>query len=423
MKFWIVRTRNELARRVWQLRKSLKVPNALFFVFLLLALAGCSNVESLEYSNKNAEQKRLTLKFVDVSDATFAPSGEFLAIQGSSNFYVLPTRNLFDAFKTLTDYPARTGKIIGFLPSGKLIYSDRGEIFSLNAANAQVERLFDKTASTPLANKDFARKEYVIVSDDLIVTGDGNYDWGVGKGNIFRYDLSTKNVIKGPTIPAFWYASKSSDGRYVLYEHGAEANNNVELYDVSSNRNFAISKYFNFKKLFPSMKATDEVPIGWLANQNRFLALVEPNDEEQYTDNHTLVLFDVATKGIIWKTSLSHGLFPSSFQEIGDGRSLLCLDDGIHELSLLNGKIITFPGFKGTQCSVSPDRMEIAFIESNLLKVIGTAGGNERDLFELPSNWKHAEDYKGMGSRPPLWSPTGDSLIMFGQGQLLLVQH
>ncbi len=397
---------------------------SVFSIFLVLIVSSCSFVESPKISDKiPVVVKDSTLELDGVSDAVFSLSGEFLAVQGPSKFYILPTANLIDTFRSLEDYPKLGGTILGFISSSKLVYAESDEIFRVDATDGRIEKLFDKTNSKPLATADRARKEFVIVSADLIITGDGNWDWGEAKGNIYLYDLVGRKVTKGAVIPAFWYASKSSDGKYVLYEHGAEDNNNVDLYDVPSNKNYAISKYFNFRKLFPSMSGTDEVPIAWLPNKHQFLALVQPNDDEGDANLQHLALFDVVGKRVVWKTNLENDFFPSSFQLLKDGRSLLCLEAGIHELSLLNGKLTKLGGFDGSKCSVSPDLSEVAFFDSNTLTVSPTAGEGKQKLFDLKSTWQFEEDYKGMGNRPPIWSPKGDALVLFGKGQLLLVKR
>ena len=55
--------------------------------------------------------------------------------------------------------------------------------------------------------------------------------------------------------------------------------------------------------------------------------------------------------------------------------------------------------------------------------VAAIAGIGTQKLLELEPTWKSEEDYKGMGNRPPLWSPNGDTLVLFGKGQLLLVKR
>jgi hypothetical protein len=400
------------------------IRTVVLLMFFMVAFAACQFVKPLESKSEPLAPPRSELRLSEVSNAIFSFSGEFVAVQAPSKFYLLPTGNLFESFKTLEDYRAYRGTIIGFLPSDRLVYSDGGEIFRVDAAGTQAEKLFDKSAAVRLADQDVVRKEFVIVSEDLIVTGDGNYDWGEAKGNIFLYDLKEKKVTKGPSIPAFWYASRSPDARYVLYEHGAEANNNVEIYDVLSNRNFAVSEYFNFRKAFPTLRATDEMPIDWLSSAEQFLAIVEPSGEDDLqTVVSKLVLFDVPKRQIIWKTDLKAPFFPSAFQEISNRRALLCLDDGVYDLSLLDGSVSKVSDSSVTQCSISRDRKEFAFVESNVLKVVGTEGRDERKVVEIPADWKHAADYKGMGSRPPLWSPKSDSIVLFGVGEILMIRR
>ena len=242
-------------------------------------------------------------------------------------------------------------------------------------------------------------------------------------GNIFRYDLKRKRVIKGARISDFWYASLSPSGKYILYEHGSDVNNNTDLYDISQDKNHPISEYFNFKNSFSEYEATDEYPIVWLRNQDRFLAGVNSNDDnDEIGEKVWLALFDVLGKKVSLKKLLDKWFFPSNFQQLDDNKALLSYEDGVYELSLENGDLRKNSNIDGGQIAVSPDRTKITFIKSSQLFVASPDGNNRKLILDLQSDWKPQTAYKGGGERLPVWSTDSNSLILFGENQLLFIQ-
>lgn len=358
------------------------------------------------------------------SDAVYSQSGKFLALQGSSKFVVFQSHDLRKSFDDLKKLREWDGKIIGFLPRDSLIYFNNEGVFALDPIIQKAEKLFIPAVGKHLT-EDFALRlnSIVIASKDLIITGDGSYDWGGEMGNIFRYDLKRRRMTRGARIPMFWYASLSPSTKYILYEHGAEDNNNAELYDVRQNKNYSISDYFNFKKTLPELKNTDEVPVAWLDNQDLFLAQISPQgDEDGSSTNEWLVLFDVPSRKIIWKRPLEKWFFPTHFQQLDRNKGLFVVDDSIYELSLTDGSSRKLSEIDGKSIAASPDGKTMAFVMSNQLFVASPDGRGKKLLCNIPSDWKTQTAYKAMGERPPLWSENGDTVILFGENQLLFAK-
>lgn len=355
------------------------------------------------------------------TEAIYSASGKFLAIQSGSKFFLLPTENLSETIQNLEKSRARDGQIVGFLPSETLLYWHQNKIFALDPSASTERVLFSGNAAKLLSEQSLDAKEIVVVSDDLIVSGDGNYDWGADKGNIFKFDLKRKRFSRGAPIHAFWYASPSPSRRYVLYEHGAEDNNNSDLYDIAQNKNYPLAEFFNFKKEFPKYDATDEKPVAWIG-ADKFLAEVSGNGDGVENDGTFLVLFDAAAKKIVWKKPVERWLFPTAFQQLSADKALVNYENKVYELSLKDGKMAKISAVEGSSIAISPDKKRIAFFNSNQLFVAAISGDDKKSILELPAGWKHQEAYKAMGERTPLWSADGGSLILFGEKEMLFVK-
>jgi Tol biopolymer transport system component len=101
---------------------------------------------------------------------------------------------------------------------------------------------------------------------------------------------------------------------------------------------------------------------------------------------------------------------------------LVNYDEDVYELSLADGKERQIRGISGKSLALSPDKKKIAFIKSNRVFTALINGGSKKTVLDLPPEWKPATDYKGMGEHPPMWSPTGDGLVLFGENQLLIAR-
>ena len=343
--------------------------NRILLTTLILTLITTVLVRAIYAQDSELKVDKIKPNIVKLSgarDVIYSPSVKFLAIQASSKFFLLNVQNLSESFDNLQNARKRDGQIIGFLPSETLIYSNGKETFALEPIKQESRKIFSQNLAHYLNDNDLTDKIIVIVSNDLIITGDGSYDWNGKMGNIFRYDLKKKRVIKGARISNFWYASLSPSSKYILYEHGSDVNNNTDLYDISRDKNYPISEYFNFKNSFPKYEETDEYPIAWLRNQDRFLAGVNSNDDnDEIGEKVWLALFDVLGKKVSWKKLLDKWFFPSNFQKLDDNKALLSYEDGVYELSLENGDLRKNTNIDGGQIAVSPDRTKITFIKSS----------------------------------------------------------
>jgi hypothetical protein len=362
-------------------------------------------------------------------DAFFSPSGQYAAIQTGDHFVLLPAQNLAEAFADESKLTSRPGLIIGFSSSDTLVFSNAEGVFAIESPGPTSRRLFAPKGAKHLVDfKDMSDRSLVFAPNDLLIAGDGNYDWGAERGNIYQYDLRRGQVTKGAQIDAFWYASVSPSGRFVLYEHGAEDSNYTELYDIRRNRNHPISKYFNFKTIFPQYRATEEHPLVWLREGDRFLAEISEDDapEENMAmpppEKLWLALFDVPTRKMIWKKQVKEFCFPTDFQQLDQTKALIGYEDGVYELSLADGNLRKNPKIDADVFAVSPNGKKLAVVKSNRLYIASPDGGRPQPVLDLPAEWTAQTAYKGMGKRPPLWSPDGQSLILCGENEMIVVR-
>lgn len=403
--------------------------NRNLFLRLILILAGISSASIVAAQDSEFKVDKINSKAVRISGAknvVYSPSGKFAALQTSSNFLLLPAQNLGQSIENPANARFTRGQIIGFLPSETLIYCTDDGVFALDPLKLTSRKLFSQTAAQRLIENQPNEKAIVIASNDLLITGDGSYDWGGNKGNIYKFDLARKRVTKSAVIWDFWYSSLSPTGRFVLYEHGAENNNNTDLYDILQGKNYPISKYFNFKINFPKLKATDEVPIIWLRGRDRFLASVSPADDGENDpvkeEPDWLVLFDVPTRKILWKKPMDKRAFPTEYHQLDSNKLLVNFEDGIYELSLANGSLRKNSRLDGKQIAVSPNGKMVAFTKSNQVIIASPGGNNKKVILDLPADWKWQTAYKGMGERSPLWSADAKSLALFGENDVLVVK-
>ena len=166
-----------------------KMKNLIFFIILILTLTGINFVRaaSAQDNFKIEKIKPNVVRISGAKDALFSPSGKFLAVQASSYFYLLPVQNIDKSLENAAAAHKYDGLAIGFLPSETLIYSNSQGVFALESLKPNEGRkLFSPDSAKLLIElEDLRRKEVVIASNDLIITGDGHYDWGTEKGNIY----------------------------------------------------------------------------------------------------------------------------------------------------------------------------------------------------------------------------------------------
>jgi hypothetical protein len=390
------------------------------------AVAQDSRISELTVEKISSNAARVS----GAENAVYSRSGKFLAIQSASEFLLLPAGKPIESFSESGSARRRNGRIIGFLSTDTLVYSAGGEIFALDAVTQKSRKLFSRSGGQRLADKVLSQREFVIVSDDLIITGDGQYDMGGNPGNIYRYDLKNRRVKKGAPIKQFWEAALSPSGKYILYERGGEQSNYVDYYDVRQDKNHEAARRFNFRKAFPQFSETSASPLIWVGSRDAFLAYVtsgvhpddiKPEDEEKHNKTW-LCLLDATGGRILWKKLVERDAFQSQFQPLSAGKVLVNYGEDVYELSLADGRESRIRGIGGKSMVLSPDKKKITFIKSNRIFTALVNGGSEKPVLDLPPDWKPATNYKGMGERPPMWSPTGERLIVFGENQLLIAR-
>jgi hypothetical protein len=398
----------------------------LTFIIIFAVFAGTG--QEIEMTVAKLSEKVIRLSGAET--AVPSPSGRFVAVQASAKIIVLPAENLFKSFAAVSKFKPRDGIILGFLPSDTLVYLTNEEIFGLDPVSQKTRLLLPRETGEMLAGRTLIQNEFVLVSDELIVSGNGDYEMGGLPGNIFRYDLRRKRLTKGSKIKQFWYAALSPSRNFILYEHGGEQSNFTDFYDVRRDRNYEAAEYFDFRKAFPEFRKTNAFPLIWAGRGERFLAFVasgeHPDDikpEDEKEQGRTwLALFDIPARKIVWKKLTDKSAFPSAFQPAGAGKVLVNYGAEVYELSLANGRERKLSGIDGSSLVVSPDKKRIAFIKANRVLTAFVDGSGTKPIFELPAGWKAAAGYKSMGERPPLWLPRGNALIFFGELELLIAR-
>jgi hypothetical protein len=351
-----------------------------------------------------------------------------MIVQLSWGFYVFPTEKLDEAETNFKEsrFPCLEGWAKGFLPSGKIVFAGRRGLYTLDPATKKTEPIYQVTAAEEENGNYLIDGEIISVSENLIVSGDGDYDLGLKKGNILRFDVKRRSAARLAQIRGFQNPMLSPGGKYILYEHNGENGGNTDFYDLAANRNYPLAERFNFNRAFPQYKRTFERPIAWIS-PNRFLAEVDENqtapaDKYKADSKPWLVLFDVAGK-IIWKRQTTFELIPPYFHQLSATKALMENDGGVYEISLTTGKSEMFlPALDGKTISVSPDKKQIAYFDIKHLYIASLDGKNAKSVFALPFDWTEVSAYKEMGAPPPLWSPDGKRLIIFDKKRALFIR-
>jgi hypothetical protein len=314
---------------------TLRMKNAILVIFNILMLAALGFAQG-DLTVQVEKLEKNGLQITGAEDAKYSPSGEWLAINTASRFYLLPTAGLDEALANLEKTPSLEGQVVGFMPSGKILYTTMKGTFTLDPATLKSNAIFQMTKDDEENERFYSQNALVVVSENLIVSGDGRFDIGLEKGNILRFDTRSSQHApsRGARIDGFEYPTLSPSGRFVLYEHGAESSNHADFYDVRENVNHPMSKRFNFRAAFPRYKKTLEVPIAWV-DRDRFLAIVEENKlgvdvlyRQEYTDGtEWLVLCDASTGKIVWKKQAGITFLPSQFQQISPTKGIAQIKD------------------------------------------------------------------------------------------------
>lgn len=391
--------------------------NTLITIIAFMAMVNCAVAGGLP--GGVAAIKPNVYQLNGATDAVFSPDGRCLAVQYPGRFALLPAGNIPAALADPANLPVWEDRIIGFLPGSNLIFTDAAGTYSLDTLSFNTTRLLAEDISK-YPPRGIGTKSMVIVSNDLLITGDGQADWDGRKvGNIIRIDLINGTVTRGTAISAFWYAALSPGGRYILYEHGAEDNNDVDFYDILADKNYRLSRYFDFQSAFPGYLETREIPLKWL-NDSQFIASVSV-DRVLNDPRRQLILFDIENRTMLWKTLTEVPVWPNQFALLNGATAFFNYPGkGFYRLSLTDGSIERLGGLGGEAFALSPDGKSVAFLEKEDLSLYRFSDGSRRHLLAL-AGWQAQHAYKGMQNRAPLWSPAGDALLLFGKSQLILI--
>jgi hypothetical protein len=344
-----------------------------------------------------------------------APGG--LIITSASHFAeIASVRELFADSRPDSNLITETvRRFIGVLPNGSILFKTASGAFMRTHQTSVVKRFVSESDLEKLSDLDQAT---VIVSDRLIVSGNGHFDWGGEKGFLYQFDPSSGALQKGPAIAGFWYGSVSPSRRYILFEHGAEESNWTELYDLQTNRVHSIGRYFPWPRSPYFRLDREEFPIKWMRNADRFLAIIE-FDVDSGDSKKWLVLFDVPSRTPIWKKRSDLSFFPSDFVQINERKAYVRSDSGIRTLSLATGVQRTVRGVNASSMSNHRESGEIAFVDKGELFVARSGFRNRRSIAKLPVGFMFSSAHKGMGERPPLWSPDGKVVFLIGKNEVM----
>ena len=397
------------------------------FAMSVVVRAQCSDESPIEKIAPQATQVS------GATDVIFSPSGKSVIVQLSWGFYVLPTEKLDDADAGFEEsrYPCLEGWAKGFLPSEKIVFAGRRGLYTMEPATKKTEPIYQITAAEEENGNYLIDGEMVLVSENLIVSGDGDYDLGLKKGNILRFDVERRSASRRAEIRGFQNPMLSPGGRYILYEHNGENGGNADFYDLAADRNYPLAGRFNFKRVFPEYKLTFERPIAWIS-PSRFLAEVVENqsapgaesaEEAELSTERWLVLFDAETGKLVWKRQANAEMLPPYFHQLSATKALALAGGDIYEISLSDGKSRRIVSdFHGNSFSVSPDKKQLAYFSAGHLYTASVDRKNEKSVFDLPADWKSVSAYKDKGAQPPVWSPDGRRLIIFDEKRVIFIK-
>ncbi|MES0490538.1 MAG: SH3 domain-containing protein [Leptospirales bacterium] len=353
--------------------------------------------------------------------ALFSPTGKTLAIQSINHFAIVKLNSLE---KPITHENMWFGNILGFLPSGELLYSTDKATFLLNTKSRKSRNIMNKTFST----NNFRHGSFVIVSENLAVYLQA-HSWEGTVYPILRYDLKTGVEKKGAPMFSSWQGQLSPKKNYIVFQYGDESTNSMEIYDIKNDAVLTFGEHFNMEKYFPDYFEENQSPIGWLEDGKKFLAGITMKSGDSW-----MILFDVVKKKIVWKKKRENWVFPADFQQLNNKTALLAFPSGtdVLELTLRTGEIKPTTLVKGRYFKVSSDQNKIAYFTAmntepgNMkppeLFIADVKAGTQTKILDLPY-WHFGTSYKGMGVHPPVWSPENKFLLILGTRNILLIRN
>ena len=358
-------------------------------------------------------------------NAFYTPGGKYLIVTASERFAVLPTADLDERIANLDRARSWEGTPSGYLPSGKIVFSTLRGLYALDPATEKVQTIFALPESEFETERNYLDWNLIVLSENLIIAGDGDSSDGSPDGNILRFDVKRQRRTRGAPIAGFYNPRLSPSRKYILFEHGNGLDTEkVDIYDIRSGRNWHLMRRFNFKRAFPRYKNIKVRPIDWVG-ADTFLAEVEKVESEREISDATylseqswIVLLNAATGKIVWKIQPRIAFGATSYEPLGGDKMLVDTTEGVYELSLADGKLKQLAHLKGQRFAPSPDRTRLAYFENlDELFVSRTNGAQKQKIIKLPKEW----NVERWTLRPPLWSPDGKRLIVFDEKEFLLV--
>jgi hypothetical protein len=372
------------------------------------------------------------LKVANVADAGYVtlgayytPDGKYLVVAASGEFAVLRAENLAEKIANLDRARAWKGTPSEYLPSGKIVFSTTQGIYALDPVAEKIQTIYELRADEIDPESYYLDWNMIVMSDDLIIAGDGDSGDGSPDGNILRFDVNRKRRTRGAPIAGFYNPQLSPSRRFVLFEHGNGLDTEyADIYDLRRERAARLAARFNLRRAFPKYKKIKIRPVRWVG-ENTFLAEVEKLENNREISDATytsadswIVLLDAATGKIVWKVQPKISFGATSYAPLGAGKMLVDTTDAVYELSLADGKIKPLPGLEGQSFAPSPDKKKAAYFKNlNELYVSGLDGTQTKKILELPKAWNVTR----WALRPPLWSPDGKHLIVFSEKEFLFV--
>lgn len=403
--------------------------NKLKTLLLILTVwlsAATARAQTLDGSPPPVE--RISPNAIQISGLTYArfsPDGYWLVLETDAGFYLVPG----ERFETLVEdfensrYRYTEGWAREFLPSGRVVFSSRRGLFALDAADGKTQTIYQLTAEDERNGTYPWDSEIIAVSEDLVISGNGDYDTGGEKGHVVRFDVRRARYTRGAQIDGFKNPRLSPGGKYILYEHGNDEDRYAALYDIRRNVNLALAQRFDFKRHFPKYKRVNVKPLIWVA-PDKFVAGLDENQFEKFKASKNplnipdtpawLALLDAASGQIVWKKQMSFNA-PEFLEQLSASKAAFYNEYGHYEVSLADGRLTKLPDIEGNIFVVSPDKKRTAYINGGQIFVSALDGANKKKAFDLSESWQ--QNYRSLR-----WSPDGKLLLVTSEDRLLIIR-
>lgn len=365
------------------------------------------------FSSGMEKQNMLALSGAEIRPETlyFSPEGSFIVLEKGDFFFIF---DLDHPEKFNCDRQMLYGKMLGFLPSGHLLYLAPEGIFKLDVKTHVSRKIMENYSGYP----DSEKKYFTIVSNSVAVfpfgaMGVRRYNLENGERDFINYNVAENRVI-GKLV--------SSGKRYLAFIAGDESHTTSFVFDVENDAVIYLGKIMVEEGL---SEYYDIIARFWQESGHRLLALLWDEAESK----GRLALFDLPGKKILWHTQVEDA-FHGQFQQLDANTALVSSAyskgaECCYELSLKDGKMKTSGRFTGNAFSISPGKTQIAYLRlSDLTETTGTLelfltdinGKKHVKIFEK-KNW-YFISYAPY--TPPVYSHDGKYLFIYGHEHLLI---